>query len=58
MKEYSPFQKDDIYFVCEECDALYPSKEVAAECEVWCREHAEQNPDIIKKSIPVEKDER
>ena len=39
------------YFECSLCNFLYESKEKAMECEKWCLENGNCNPEITKYSV-------
>ncbi len=39
------------YHQCGECKLLYPKKQLAVECETWCREHGTCNIEIVKHAI-------
>ena len=39
---------DEYKYQCQECGLFYKTKELALECEKWCREHKSCNIEIIK----------
>jgi len=46
-------KKDKIYFICEMCDMVYDSKELAQKCEDWCKKYKSCNLDIIKHAVEL-----
>ena len=44
-------KENNTYFQCEECNLLYPDKEIAEKCQAWCAEHQSCNLEIIKYAV-------
>ena len=45
---------DKALYVCEECGFRYAKKEIAEQCQAWCREHQSCNIAIIAQGMPPE----
>ena len=41
------------YFQCNDCKLFYKSRNIAEECENWCKEHKSCNLEIIKSAVKV-----
>ena len=46
-------QNGKTYHQCSECKLMYPKKNLAEECETWCREHKTCNIEIIKHAVTL-----
>ncbi len=44
------YQNKKLY-QCEECKLVYENKEIAEQCQVWCKEHKSCNLDLIKCAV-------
>ena len=42
------------YYICEECDFAYESKEIAEKCQSWCKEHHSCNIEITKHAMKID----
>jgi len=40
-------------YLCEMCSFAYPRKEMAKECEDWCRKHQSCNIEITTSAVGV-----
>ena len=38
-------------YQCPECGFHYADKELAEQCEAWCKEHGTCNIDLIEKAV-------
>ncbi|GMU25632.1 hypothetical protein KJZ71_00235 [Patescibacteria group bacterium] len=38
-------------YKCAVCGHFYETKELADQCEAWCREHESCNTEIIKQAV-------
>ena len=45
-------EKERILYTCEECGFRYAKREVAEQCETWCKEHQSCNLEIIAQGMP------
>ncbi len=43
------------YFQCDACEMFYADKNIAQECEDWCRKNNSCNLNLIKHAIKDEK---
>lgn len=50
-KHSLPAQNNSAVYRCSECGLGYKEKEIAEECQAWCKEHKSCNLDIIKYAI-------
>ncbi len=41
-------------YVCEACGFRYSKKEIAEQCEAWCRGHNSCNLEITSQGMPPE----
>ena len=41
------------YFMCEECNMYYETKELAEQCEKYCNEKHACNMEIIKHAVQI-----
>lgn len=46
-------RKGNIYFQCEECKFIYKGKEVAKQCEVYCKKHNSCSLEITKHAVEI-----
>ena len=42
------------YYICEECDFAYETKEWAQKCQDWCREHHSCSLEITKYAVNLQ----
>lgn len=47
---------EDGLYRCEVCGLRYEDRELAEDCEQFCREHNACNTDIIQQAVDVEGD--
>ncbi len=48
-------QSNKTLYRCSECGLNYTGKEIAKECQSWCRKNKSCNLDIAKLSVEVQK---
>ena len=41
------------YYSCEECGFAYETRELAQECQDWCREHSSCSLEITKHAVQI-----
>lgn len=46
--------QEDIVYVCEECGFRYAKKEIAEQCQAWCKGHKSCNIEITSHGTPPE----
>ncbi len=46
--------ESNVVYVCEACGFRYGTRELAEQCETWCKGHNSCNLDITSQGMPPE----
>lgn len=42
------------FYLCEECEFVYGSKNLAQKCQEWCNKHHSCNIEITKHAVKID----